>query len=78
MHVDNIWRKGRNYKGKEKSFGHYKESEGKGNTGAKVATKDLTKAGGDNKGKKKGYSGPKSLGSSKGCIFPTSRTTSGS
>ena len=36
MDVDNIWRKGRNQKGKGNSKGHYK--------GAKVTTKDLTQA----------------------------------
>ena len=42
MDVDNMWRKGRNYKGKGK--GHYKGTTAKASTGAKDTTRDSTKA----------------------------------
>ena len=70
MDLDNIWRKGRNYKGKGKGKGHDKENKGKGKYRTKDTTRDLTKGsynkGGYNKSKGKGYSGSKDYGSSKG------------
>ena len=46
MDVDNIWRKGRNYKGKGKYGGKdtTKETKEKASTEAKATTKDSTKA----------------------------------
>ena len=44
MDVDNIWRKGRNIKAKEKEKAATKEARAKANTGVKGTTKDSTKA----------------------------------
>ena len=75
MDVDNIWRKGRNYKGKGKyaGKGHYKGNKGKGKYRSKGHYKGFDKGskgnynkGGYNKSKGKGYSGSKGYGSSKG------------
>ena len=73
MDVDNIWRKGRNYKGKGKGKGNYKGSKSKGKYRSKGHYKGFDKGnkgnynkGGYNKSKGKGYSGSKGYGSSKG------------
>ena len=75
MDVDNIWRKGRNYKGKGKygGKGHYKGNKGKGKYRSKGHYKGFDKGskgnynkGGYNKSKGKGYSGSNGHGSSKG------------
>ena len=73
MDVDNIWRKGRNYKGKGKGKGNYKGSKSKGKCRSKGHYKGFDKGnkgnynkGGYNKSKGKGYSGSKGYGSSKG------------
>ena len=74
MDVDNIWRKGRNYKGKSKygGKGSYKGNKGKGKYRSKGHYKGFDKGNkggynknGYNKGKGKGY-GSKGYGSSKG------------
>ena len=64
MDVDNIWRKGRSYKGKGKGKGGYKGSKSKGKYRSKGHYKGLDKGnkgnynkGGYNKSKGKGYSG---------------------
>ena len=68
MDVDNIWRKGRNYKGKGKGKGNYKGSKSKGKYRSKGHYKGFDKGnkgnynkGGYNKSKGKGYSGSKGL-----------------
>ena len=68
MDVDNIWRKGRNYKGKGKGKGHYKGSKSKGKYRSKGRYKGFDKGnkgsynkGGYNKSKGKGYSGSKDM-----------------
>ena len=73
MDVDNIWRKGRNHKGKGKGKGHYKGSKSKGKyrskghyKGSNKGNKGSYNKGGYNKSKGKGYSGSKGYGSSKG------------
>ena len=74
MDVDNIWRKGRNYKGKSKygGKGSYKGNKGKSKYRSKGHYKGFDKGNkggynknGYNKGKRKGY-GSKGYGSSKG------------
>ena len=44
MDVNNVWRKGRNYKSKGKGKAATKEAKAKPNTGAKDTTRDSTKA----------------------------------
>ena len=65
MDVDNVWRKGRNYKGKGKGKGHHKGSKGKGKHGSKGHYKGFDKGNKGSYNKGKGYSGPKGYGSSK-------------
>ena len=43
MHVDNVWRKGRNYKGKGKGKGNYKGSKRKGKYRSKGHDKGFDK-----------------------------------
>ena len=69
MHIDNSWRKGRNYKGKGKGKGHYKGSTGNCKYRSKGLYKGFDKGnkgsynkGGYNNSKGKGYSGsPKAM-----------------
>ena len=72
MDVDNIWRKGRNYKGKGKGKGSYKGSKSKGKYRSKGHYKGFDKGskgnynkGGYNKSKGKATQDPKDMGQAK-------------